>query len=311
MGLTLPQPGIDAFLHYARIEKGLSSNTIAAYRRDLGVFAAWCGRAGLALDGCARAEIQQFLLEQQERGLSGRSQARLLVSVRNFYRHLVLTGQRGQDPTVDLKGPQWTRVLPEVLSEGEVRRVLEGDAGEPATMPSSPRQRALACRDEAALQLLYGSGLRVSELARLRVNDVDLEAGVVRCSGKGDKQRLVPLNRVAQHRLRRYLDQFWRTAHGPRGGTQGLLFPNGRGGALSRQALWQRVRRQGQRAGLRMPLYPHLLRHSFATHLLEGGADLRSVQAMLGHADIQTTQIYTQVVTGRLQEVYRAHHPRA
>jgi len=248
--------------------------------------------------------------------LGARSVARTLVAVRGLYRYLLREGQLSEDPTAAVQAPAFAQPIPRVLSPAEAQRVLAapGARAEAAEAPQhfavGPRERALRGRDAALLQLLYASGLRVSELAGLRLGDLDLEAGIVRCTGKGDKQRLVPVHRVAQKALRRYLqrDRAALTRACP---LTPFLFPNGRGGRLTRQALWKRLRAYGTAAQLRQPLYPHLLRHSFATHLLEGGADLRSLQAMLGHADIQTTQIYTHVVTGRMQEVYRAHHPRA
>ncbi|HUX67091.1 MAG TPA: site-specific tyrosine recombinase [Terriglobales bacterium] len=290
---------IQAFLHCAAVEKGLAPNSLAAYGRDLGQFAAWCRKRQLGLGDCDRGQIQEYLLWLYDRGLSARSVARQLVAVRNLFRYLVLERRLGVDPTAEVRAPAWGRPIPQHLSPGEVQRVLA--AAQPG-QGRSPAGRALRRRDQALLQLLYACGLRVSELITLRCNDVDLAAGIVRCTGKGDKQRLVPLHRVAQAALRHYL------AAAP---PSPYLFPSRRGGPMTRQAVWKRLRQYGLASGLGRGLYPHLLRHSFATHLLEGGADLRSLQAMLGHADIQTTQIYTHVVTGRLQEVYRAHHPRA
>lgn len=309
-------PEINGFLAYLRAEKGLAAHTLTAYGRDLDKFWAWCQQSHLALAECRRQQIQDFLLSLYAAGLGARSVARTLVAVRGLYRYLLREGQLSEDPTAAVQAPGFAQPMPRVLSPAEAQRVLAapGARAEAAEAPQhfavGPRERALRGRDAALLQLLYASGLRVSELAGLRLGDLDLEAGIVRCTGKGDKQRLVPVHRVAQKALRRYLqrDRAALTRTCP---LTPFLFPNGRGGRLTRQALWKRLRAYGAAAQLRQPLYPHLLRHSFATHLLEGGADLRSLQAMLGHADIQTTQIYTHVVTGRMQEVYRAHHPRA
>ena len=290
---------IQGYLHCAAVEKGLASNSLAAYRRDLEQFAAWCQSRQVACRDCTRADIQEFLLWLYARGLGARSVARHLVALRNLFRYLALERGLAVDPTAEVRAPSWGRPIPRHLSPEEVQRVLQ------AAPPGEGRtaaERALRRRDQALLQLLYACGLRVSELIGLRRNDLDLAAGIVRCTGKGDKQRLVPLHRPAQAALRQYL------AAAP---ASPYLFPSRRGGAMSRQAVWKRLRLLGLASGLGRGLYPHLLRHSFATHLLEGGADLRSLQAMLGHADIQTTEIYTHVVTGRLQEVYRAHHPRA
>jgi len=290
---------IQGFLHCAAVEKGLACNSLAAYRRDLEQFAAWCQSRHGACRDCTRGDIQEYLLGLYARGLGARSVARHLVAVRNLFRYLVLERGLAVDPTAEVRAPAWGRPIPRHLSPEEVQRVLQAA---PPGEGRTPAERALRRRDQALLQLLYACGLRVSELIGLRRNDLDLAAGIVRCTGKGDKQRLVPLHRPAQAALRQYL------AAAP---ASPYLFPSRRGGAMSRQAVWKRLRLLGLASGLGRGLYPHLLRHSFATHLLEGGADLRSLQAMLGHADIQTTEIYTHVVTGRLQEVYRAHHPRA
>lgn len=300
---------MQAFLHYTSVEKGLANNSLAAYRRDLERFSVWCRNRNLELEECQPGHIQEYLLWLYSLGLSARSVARHLVAVRGLYRFLALEKWVASDPTQQVRAPRWGRPIPRHLSATDVALVLGATGPGGAAVPGGT-QRARRWRDHALLQLLYASGLRVSELAQLRLEDLELESGVVRCTGKGDKQRLVPIHREAQAVLRAYLVQGRPRLLRGRPNSP-YLFPNPRGGALSRQALWKRVRACGRAGGLRRGLYPHLLRHSFATHLLEGGADLRSLQAMLGHADIQTTQIYTHVVTGRLKEVYRAHHPRA
>lgn len=286
-----------AFLHWARVEKGLAVNSLAAYERDLEAFSRWRGLHHVGLGECTRDHIRQFLLERRRQGVGARSAARCLVAVRSLFGFLVREGELAHDPTAGVRAPAWGRPIPAVLAPEQVTRLLEAAGPEEAR---GERDRALRQRDLAALHLLYGCGLRASELCGLRRQDLDLEAGTLRCQGKGGKQRLVPINRRALAAVRAYLERtpvsLW-------------LFPNHRGAPITRQALWARLRRHSRSAG--QPAYPHQLRHSFATHLLEGGADLRSVQALLGHADIQTTQIYTHVVTGRLREVYRAHHPRA
>lgn len=308
---------INGFLAYLHAEKGLAAHTLAAYSRDLGKYWAWCQQSHLRLTECRRQHIQEFLLALYAAGLGARSVARTLVAVRGFYQYLVRQGRLAEDPTEPVPAPAFLQPMPRVLSPAEAQRVLaapgaglDADAEARQDWVVGVRERALRGRDAALLQLLYASGLRVSELAGLRLSDLDLEAGVVRCTGKGDQQRLVPVHRVAQKTLGQYLQRH-RPVLTRACALTPFLFPNGRGGPLTRQALWKRLRAYGVAAKLPVPLYPHLLRHSFATHLLEGGADLRSLQAMLGHADIQTTQIYTHVVTGRIQEVYRAHHPRA
>jgi integrase/recombinase XerD len=306
-------PETRAFLAYLQAEKGLAAHTLAAYGRDLRRFDAWCQKFPLTLSQCQRPHLQAYLASLYDAGLAARSVARALVALRGLFRFQVETGGLASDPTEAIRAPTFTQTIPKVLSPPEARRLvtaLEPGGEDAARLATSARERALRDRDTAVLQLLYATGLRASELVGLRLTDLDLEAGVVRCSGKGDKQRLVPLHRVAQKCLRQYLHRSRPRLTRAQPLTP-YVFPNGRGGALTRQALWKRLRAHGEMAGLRARLYPHLLRHSFATHLLEGGADLRSLQAMLGHADIQTTQIYTHVVTGRIQEVYRAHHPRA
>lgn len=306
-------PEVSTFLAYLQAEKGLAAHTLAAYGRDLRRFAVWSQQRHLELDQCRRAHIQEYLLSLHEAGLGARSMARALVAVRGFYAHRLRSGALAEDPAESVPAPKFVQPIPRVLSPQQARQVVEQplpDPEQPSGWAAGARARALRCRDAALLQLLYASGLRVSELAGLRLSDLDLEAGVVRCTGKGDKQRLVPMHRAAQKQLRHYLERA-RPQLARAFPLTPYLFPNGRGGRLSRQALWKRLRAYGIAAGLDQPLYPHRLRHSFATHLLEGGADLRSLQALLGHADIQTTQIYTHVVTGRMQEVYRAHHPRA
>ncbi|HET9784021.1 MAG TPA: site-specific tyrosine recombinase XerD [Terriglobales bacterium] len=294
-----------AFLHWAQVEKGLAANSLAAYRRDLAAFSRWRQGRKLALAACTRDQVRQFLLDQRHQGWGARSCARCLVAIRGLYGFLVREGQLEQDPSAGVSAPGWGRPIPKVLGQGEVEGLLAASKTQPA---SGERDRLLRMRDQAAWHLLYGCGLRISELCGLRCQDVEAEAGLLRCQGKGGKQRWVPINRRALAALRGYGEKARPALIAAHPGCP-WLFPNPGGGAISRQALWARLHRQGVGAG--QAAYPHLLRHSFATHLLEGGADLRSVQALLGHADIQTTQIYTHVLTGRLREVYRAHHPRA
>jgi integrase/recombinase XerD len=294
-----------AFLHWAQVEKGLAANSLAAYRRDLEAFSRWRRQRGLGLAECRRDQIRQFLLDQRRQGRGARSAARCLAAVRGLYAFLVREGRQTHDPSAGVRAPAWGRRIPVVLGQEEVEALLQAAGPEAA---SGARDRGLRVRDQAAWHLLYGCGLRISELCGLRCQDLEAEAGLLRCQGKGGKQRWVPLNRRAQAALRKYCAEVRPALVAAHPGC-GWLFPGRDGQPISRQGLWARLHRQGGAAG--RPVYPHLLRHSFATHLLEGGADLRSVQALLGHADIQTTQIYTHVLTGRLQEVYRAHHPRA
>jgi integrase/recombinase XerD len=307
MGTQDSDAEIEAFLHAAQVEKGLASNSLEAYRRDLARFAGWCACQGRSPAECGREAIREYMNWLSGQGLSARSIARHRVAVRNLFRYLVMEGGVEVDPCAGLSGPSWGKKIPEVLSLQEVERVLAAACPDQAR---GERDRRLRLRDTAMLHLLYGSGLRVSELTHLSQNDIDAEAGTVRCLGKGDKQRWVPLNRAALSVLERYLAE---VRPGLVKGRRSCawVFPSRAGQPLSRQAIWRRLRMYGCRAEVGGGVHPHQMRHSFATHLLEGGADLRSLQAMLGHVDIQTTQIYTHVVTGRLQEVYRAHHPRA
>lgn len=292
------------FLGWARVEKGLALNSLTAYTRDLAQFADWAGKQGLAPAACRSSDLQAYLLDLHRRGVSARSAARQLVAIRNLFGYLVRENRLEHDPGENVRAPRWGQPIPEVLGLEQVERLLA--AAEPPTT-ANERQRAVLARDCACLQVLYGCGLRVSEVVGLKLSDIDLQQGFLRCQGKGNKQRLVPLNRRAIAALRQYLSEARPRLLGKRNGI--WLFPGAAGRPLTRQALWQRLVHLSRRAGLHA--YPHLLRHSFATQMLEGGADLRSLQALLGHADIQTTQIYTHVASGRLQEVYRAHHPRA
>ncbi|MGH9477253.1 MAG: tyrosine recombinase [Terriglobales bacterium] len=292
------QSRVSGFLDWARVEKGLARNSLAAYARDLHHFAAWADSHALAPARCSRGDLQSYLLALHRQGLGARSCARRLVALRNLFGYLVRESLLSRDPCEDLHAPHWGRRIPEVLHLPEIEALLA--AADPA-LGRTDRDRALRRRDTAVLHVLYGCGLRASELVGLRSADVDLESGVLRCEGKACKQRLVPLNHRAVAAVQAYLRG--------RCSPAGWLFPGSGGRPWTRQGLWRRLRAYGLATGAHV--YPHLLRHSFATQLLEGGADLRSLQALLGHADIQTTQIYTHVATERLQEVYRAYHPRA
>jgi integrase/recombinase XerD len=290
---------IRQFLDYARVEKGLAPNSIDSYGRDLLAFTAYLCCQGHSPLQTRREEIRGFLAALYQRGLSARSVARHLVSLRNFFRFLLREGRITYDPTADVQAPTVGINLPHYLSVAEVDKLLE------APDPSTPA----GLRDKAMLELLYATGMRVSELVNLRLEDLDANLGLLRCKGKGGKERLIPVGKAALKAVDVYLQ-------GGRGHflkKPGLpyLFLNNRGGALSRVGFWKILGRHGGRAGVSAGLTPHVIRHSFATHLLERGADLRSVQLMLGHSDISTTQIYTHVLKERLKQVYQAHHPRA
>ncbi len=290
---------IGAFLNYLRVEKGLSPNTMAAYGRDLRKFERYAKQHGRELTSITRDDLVAFLRSLYHAGLDSRSVARNLVTIRNFLRFCQVEGYIEENPAAYVEAPKFRMRLPAHLSVEEVNRLL--------AQPDVTTAKGM--RDRAMIELLYSSGLRVSELVNLRLTDLQLDAGCLRCIGKGNKERLVPMGRTAIAVIRQYLN-------GPRRELAGevaspYLFLNRFGKRIGRVGFWKTLRLYGIQAGLRLKLKPHMLRHSFATHLLERGADLRSVQIMLGHADIATTQIYTHVVKDRLKEVYKQHHPRA
>lgn len=295
-GLQIP---IRSFLNYIRVEKGLSENTGLAYGRDLGKFSAFVAEEGKTIAQIDRGDIIDFLASLYRRRLDSRSVARYLVTIRNFFRFAQREGLIPEDPTVHLESPRVRMRLPTYYSVDDVSKLLaQPDLNTPGGL-----------RDRAMLELLYGAGLRVSEMLDLKLGDVHAEMGYLRTVGKGNKERLVPVGKAALAAVEKYLRDG--RAKLLRKKTSPYLFVNHRGARLGRVGMWKILAAYGRKAGLRGKLSPHKLRHSFATHLLEGGADLRSVQMMLGHADIATTQIYTHVVQDRLKQVYKAHHPRA
>jgi integrase/recombinase XerD len=293
---------ITAFLNYARVEKGLSANTVEAYQRDLAKFDDFSKKRKLTLESVKRDDLVDFLAGLYRLKLESRTVARHLVTLRNFFRFAQINEQIVEDPTANLESPKIRRSLPGYLRLEEVERLIEQpDAKTP-----------LGLRDRAMLEVLYSTGLRVSELTSLRVTDLDTKVGCVRCIGKGDKERIVPVGRRALGTVEKYLkDARPELVRKGKGNAGAQLFVNRRGAKISRVGVWKILSSYGRKAGFRVALTPHMLRHSFATHLLERGADLRSVQLMLGHADISTTQIYTHVVEERLKQIYKAHHPRA
>jgi integrase/recombinase XerD len=291
---------ISSFLTHVRVEKGLSANTVAAYRRDLAKFSEFSKKRKLTLEAVTRDDLVDFLAGLYRQKLESKSVARHLVSLRNFFRFAQVQELIPADPSLNLESPKIRRSLPGYLRLEEVERLLaQPDAKTP-----------FGLRDRAMLEVLYSAGLRVSELVGLRVSDLDTKVGCVRCIGKGDKERIVPIGKKALAIVDGYLQEARPVLLGKAVGSP-TLFVNRRGGSLSRVGVWKILSAYGRHAGLRVALTPHMLRHSFATHLLERGADLRSVQLMLGHADISTTQIYTHVVEERLKQIYKAHHPRA
>jgi len=293
---------IAAFLTHVRVEKGLSPNTVSAYRRDLLKFDEFGKKKKLTVESVTRDDLVDFLASLYRQKLESRTVARNLVTMRNFFRFTLVQELRTEDPSLNLESPKIRRSLPGYLRLEEVEKLLaQPDEKQPAGL-----------RDRAMLEVLYSTGLRVSELVGLRVMDMDRAAGCVRCIGKGDKERIVPIGRKAIALVERYLrDARPKLLGNAKQTNVTTLFINRRGGPLSRVGVWKILSAYGRQAGMRTGLTPHMLRHSFATHLLERGADLRSVQLMLGHSDISTTQIYTHVVEERLKQIYKAHHPRA
>ncbi len=290
---------VSAFLNYLRVEKGLSQNTMLAYGRDLRKFREFTEGRGRKLAQLRRDDIVDFLTSLYHSGLDSRSVARHLVSTRSFLRFCQVEGSIVEDPSAYVETPKFRMRLPAHLSVEEVNRLL-----------AQPDVTTLVgMRDRAMIELLYSAGLRVSELVNLRLGDLQMETGCVRCIGKGNKERLVPMGRTAITAVKAYLNGSRQALSGRT--TSPYLFLNRFGVRIGRIGFWKKLAEYGRHAGLRLKLKPHMLRHSFATHLLERGADLRSVQLMLGHADISTTQIYTHVVKDRLKEVYKQHHPRA
>lgn len=294
---------VASFMNYIKVEKGLAANTLAAYELDLRKFEEFAGKRRLALEALGRDHVVDFLGDLYRQGLDSRTVARNQVSLRNFFRFAVAEGALSADPTLNMESPKARRTLPTYLRMEDVDRLLNQPD------PSTPQ----GLRDRAILEVLYSTGLRVSELVHLKVSDMDMRMGCLRCIGKGDKERLVPVGRRALATVQTYLGKSRPLLLGkrPAGNAVPWLFINRFGNRLSRIAIWRLLTACGRRAGIRARLSPHKLRHSFATHLLERGADLRSVQLMLGHADISTTQIYTHVMQERLKQVYKAHHPRA
>jgi integrase/recombinase XerD len=292
------------FLAYLEFERGLSRNTLEAYRSDLLQFGAFLGRRGTDALAAEHADLAAFLNElatgsPERPAVAPATLQRKAACLRSFYRHLRREGELDRDPTADLRAPRKSQKLPQVLTRGEVARLLAGPGG------GDPG----ALRDRALLELMYACGLRASEAIGLEMGDIDLQVGVLRARGKGAKERLVPIGREAIAATRAYLERGRPRLVGLR--DEPRLLVNRRGGGLSRQGLYKIVQRHAREAGLEGRLSPHTLRHTFATHLLAGGCDLRSLQEMLGHADIATTQIYTHLSAERLKDAYFKAHPRA
>ncbi|HXO06104.1 MAG TPA: site-specific tyrosine recombinase XerD [Candidatus Sulfotelmatobacter sp.] len=294
------EAAIHSFLSYLRVEKALSQNTIDAYRRDLEKFSEFATERGLKKPAqVKRGDVVDFLASLYVRKLDARSVARHLVSLRQLFRFLLSEELISEDPVITVESPKFRQSLPQFLSVEEVDKLL----AQPDVSST------LGLRDKAMIELLYSAGLRVSELCNLAVDDLHVHAGSLRCIGKGNKERLVPVGKRALAVLQLYIQKARPEILGEH--ISKYLFINRKGMKLDRVSFWKTLASYGRKAGLRKALKPHMLRHSFATHLLDRGADLRSVQMMLGHSDISTTQIYTHVVEERLKQVYKAHHPRA
>lgn len=291
------QEVLDAFIDQLWLEEGLARNTLESYRRDLAQLAEWLEKRNALLLTASRADLEGYLAFKSPLS-KPRSIGRLIASLRRFYRYWLREGKIGSDPTLLLDSPKIPRSLPKSLTEDDVLALLQApDDAQP-----------LALRDRAMLETLYATGLRVSELVGLKVSEVSLSDGVVRATGKGSKTRLVPLGEEAIDWIRRYMeDARPQILHGQLADS---LFVTQRGGAMTRQAFWYIIKRYALIGGIHKPLSPHTLRHAFATHLLNHGADLRVVQMLLGHADISTTQIYTHVARERLKQLHALHHPR-
>jgi len=293
-----PEDALRLFLEYLVVEKGLAANTVQSYDRDIRKLVDLLKARKLALNRATEEVVVGFIHAQSQAGLSARSLARLVSALRSFFRFLVVSGYLKKDVTAQLTTPSTWLALPKFLTVAEAEALLQA--------PDEKKPRGV--RDRAMLEVLYGSGLRVSELASLRLAEINLEDGFLVCRGKGGKERIVPLGRSSCRAVRRYLDEV-RPLVDKDGREE--LFLSRRGRPFTRQGVWKLLRQHAAKAGVAAKISPHVLRHSFATHLLERGADLRSVQLMLGHSQITTTQIYTHVSRERLRRVYDKYHPRA
>lgn len=293
---------IEQFLDDLWLQQGVSKNTLAAYRTDLKQFSQLLqSQTGRPIHQITRDDLDAAMLAMQRAGKSSRSSARFLSAARKFYRYLLHTEQRTDDPTSNMRTPKQALNLPKSLSESDVEALLE----------AADTSSVLGLRDRCMLEVLYATGLRVTELVGLQVSEVNLRQGVIRVTGKGDKERLVPMGEEAMDWLQRYLktSRPELLASGKKGPTD-VVFLSLRGQQMTRQTFWHRIKQLAAQAGLNADLSPHTLRHAFATHLLNHGADLRALQMLLGHSDIATTQIYTHVARARLQALHKTHHPR-
>ncbi|QPC46763.1 site-specific tyrosine recombinase XerD [Mangrovibacillus cuniculi] len=291
------------FIHFLKVEKQLATNTIVSYKRDLESYLHYLTQVeGISeIDSIQRAQLVHYMGFLKDSGKSSRTIARQLASIRNFHQFLIRDGVTKNDPTLHIETPQLERTLPKVLNLEEVEALL---ATPKSTTP-------IGLRDKAMLETLYATGIRVSELISLKLEDVHLSMGFVRCVGKGNKERIIPIGKTAISVMKEYLEHGRPKLRKPKHAKEEALFLNMYGSSMSRQGFWKMLKKLAKEASIQKEITPHTLRHSFATHLLENGADLRAVQEMLGHADISTTQIYTHVTKTRLTDVYKQFHPRA
>lgn len=289
---------IDGFIDRLWMERGLSQNTLSSYRSDIVGFSRWLHQRHSTLTEAKRSHIQSYLAERIANSAKPRSTARLLSSLRRLFRFMCREGMREDDPSSLVESPKLGRSLPKSLSESDIEALLNAPDG----------STLLGSRDRAMLELMYASGLRVSEIVGLSMDQVSLQRGLLRLIGKGDKERLVPMGEEAQDRLEQYLKHARPDLLKQK--QSNAVFITARGQAMTRQAFWYMIKRSAKKAAISFELSPHTLRHSFATHLLNHGADLRVVQMLLGHSDLSTTQIYTHVARERLKQLHAAHHPR-
>ncbi len=290
---------IDYFIDALWSQKGLAPLTLSAYQQDLRKFSDWLQNQDKDLHNASQANIQSYLSRRFSAGASARSNARLLSTLKQYFRHLIKTGERKDNPTELISAPKIHAILPQMLSEQDITRLLE----------APDLETSYGLRDRSMLELMYSSGLRVSELVSLQVNQININLGLVRLTGKGNKERVIPVGEEALHWLSLYIDNS-RPNLVRQNSVNDALYLSSRGTAITRQAFWQHVKKYSLKAGIKSVYSPHSLRHAFATHLLNHGADLRTVQMLLGHGSLSTTQIYTHIAQARLQALHSAHHPR-
>jgi integrase/recombinase XerD len=288
---------LEAFKDYLLSEKGMSANTIAAYNQDLKSFFQWLKARSKGFSDVTSQDISSFLLDYKKKGHAVSSISRMLATLKIFFRYLVGEGKLKNDPSALIQFPKGWNRLPQILSVEEIKRLLE-----------APPSRGQGIRDRAILEILYASGLRVSEIVNLKLNQLDLQVGYLRIMGKGGKERIVPIPPITIDRMKQYLNHLRPKLLGAR--ESGFIFLTRRGKEFTRQGLWKFIKTYAKKIGLTKPITPHTFRHTFATHLLQGGADLRAVQEMLGHASISTTQIYTHLDRSFLKNIHKQYHPR-